>query len=614
MVTEQEGWYIRILARRCPFQIGLMLFFILVVPRPLQGAPLSDAQEWMLYTEIEILEDPGGKLALGDVRNHGSWQANGTSVFSKGFSNSAWWLRFTVTNENNRAVQRLLSLSFPQLDNVLVHVLPDSGTPLRYQLGRHFPYQQRPIDHPFYVLPLEWAPGETTTVYLRILSTSAVQAPLTLWQPEAFYSHDMTRNIMHGIYFGALLAISIYNLLLFFALGERNYLYYVAFVICLVLFMVAFTGYGFRYLWPTATGWNDQAILVFLSGALGFGALFSRRFLCLRDISPGLDNGVKVVVVLSVICVVLSFVTSYRFMIGLLALITVLASVYGLYVGIYAWYRGQVTARFYVIAWSFPLLGGIVLVLNKVGILPPNSLTNYSAQIGNLFEVVLLSFALAQRINVERRLRFKAQSETLAISHKLNLELEERVRERTRELESLNKELNELSVTDGLTGLKNRRYLDRLLEQELARAKRSGRPLAVVLLDIDHFKPINDRHGHHVGDECIKVMAGMIQDGLNRPADIAFRYGGEEFVLMLPDTDMQGALGVADRIRERILAARIEVAGLTLSMTVSAGVCAPKPHAELTPQDLLKGADTALYEAKEQGRNRTRLYHLVATA
>jgi len=116
-----------------------------------------------------------------------------------------------------------------------------------------------------------------------------------------------------------------------------------------------------------------------------------------------------------------------------------------------------------------------------------------------MIEVVLLSFALAQRINVERQLRYQAQSETLETARRLNRELEERVQERTQELENLNEKLNELSVTDDLTGLRNRRFLDQQLEQEVGRAWRSEHSLAVAMLDIDHFKPVNDTYGHQMG-------------------------------------------------------------------------------------------------------------------
>ncbi|TVP59889.1 MAG: diguanylate cyclase, partial [Halomonadaceae bacterium] len=267
--------------------------------------------------------------------------------------------------------------------------------------------------------------------------------------------------------------------------------------------------------------------------------------------------------------------------------------------------RGQVTAKYYVLAWSFLLVGGSILALSKGGVLPSNGFTDHAAQIGSLFEVVLLSFALAQRINVERRLRYEAQSETLATARRLNLELEDRVHERTRELESLNHKLNELSVTDELTGLKNRRHMDQVLRLELERAKRSGRPLAVALLDIDHFKPVNDTHGHPVGDECLKLVAEIIHAGLRWPSDTATRYGGEEFAVIFPDTDAQGAFVVVERIRERIRETRIEVEDVVISLTVSAGIYAPAVHQGLTAEELVRGADEALYSAKEHGRDRT---------
>lgn len=568
-----------------------------------QVLALDGQHQWVLDQEIQYLEDPQGSLTLNDIVAREDWQQHGAETFNQGYSSSAWWLRLSFSNDTQFPLKRLLSIAYPVLGDVRVYQVGSQSDLRSLQMGHDYPYVQRPVDHRYFVVPVNWLPGETVTLYLRVQSQSAIQLPVTLWQPETFFSSDATRNILHGIYFGALLVIAIYNLLLFFALGDRNYLYYVGFVISMALLMATLTGYAYRHLWPAATLWNDQAILVLLASTLGFAGLFTRRFLRLREISRNLDVAAVTLVAVSVASAMAAFYLHYQQVIAFLIPLVVFACLLGSVAGLYAWYRGQVTAKYYVLAWSFLLAGGSVLALSKGGVLPSNGFTDHAAQIGSLFEVVLLSFALAQRINIERRLRYEAQTETLATARRLNQELEERVHERTRELESLNKKLNELSVTDGLTGLKNRRHMDQVLRQELERAKRSGRPVAVALLDIDHFKPVNDTHGHPAGDECLKRVAEVIHAGLRWPSDTATRYGGEEFAVIFPETDSQGAFAVVERIRERIRETRIELTEVTISLTVSAGVYAPPVHSELTPEELIRGADDALYAAKESGRN-----------
>nr|NIV30190.1 diguanylate cyclase [Anaerolineae bacterium] len=255
-------------------------------------------------------------------------------------------------------------------------------------------------------------------------------------------------------------------------------------------------------------------------------------------------------------------------------------------------------------AWSFVLAGGTILALSKGGVLPSNFFTDHAAQLGSIIEVVLLSFALAQRINVERQLRYQAQSETLETARRLNRELEDRVRERTQELEDLNEKLNELSVTDGLTGLRNRRFLDQQLRQEVEWARRTGRSLAVAMMDIDHFKPVNDTYGHQTGDECLKMVGEIIHANLRSPQDTAARYGGEEFAMILPETDENGAVNVLERIRQQVADASVSYDGVTLRMTLSGGVTVQRDAEAITPEQLLAEADEALYRAKSEGRDR----------
>jgi diguanylate cyclase (GGDEF)-like protein len=170
------------------------------------------------------------------------------------------------------------------------------------------------------------------------------------------------------------------------------------------------------------------------------------------------------------------------------------------------------------------------------------------------------------------------------------------------EIEALQVKLQDQAIRDSLTGLFNRRYLEETLQRELARASRSGRPLGIVMIDIDHFKNLNDTYGHRAGDAALQALGNLLAAN-TRGGDVTCRYGGEEFVLALPGATLEVAHGRAEHLRQAVEALRIDHAGSILSMTISAGIAAYPVHGERVDQ-VLDSADKALYEAKNGGRNR----------
>jgi diguanylate cyclase (GGDEF)-like protein len=180
-----------------------------------------------------------------------------------------------------------------------------------------------------------------------------------------------------------------------------------------------------------------------------------------------------------------------------------------------------------------------------------------------------------------------------------NEALEARVAERTAALERANEELAALAHQDGLTGLRNRRAADERLAHELARHRRLRRPLGVLLADIDHFKSINDRHGHAVGDAVLRAVAQRLAASL-RETDLAARFGGEEFLVLLPETDRAGLARVAEKLRAAVEALNLEQVG---TVTTSLGGAVAEDGAGDAAL-LLERADQALYGAKAAGRNR----------
>jgi two-component system cell cycle response regulator len=180
-----------------------------------------------------------------------------------------------------------------------------------------------------------------------------------------------------------------------------------------------------------------------------------------------------------------------------------------------------------------------------------------------------------------------------------------------RSLRKANEEIRQLSITDSLTGAYNRGYLNDHLPQELKRAMRYGRSLSLILCDIDHFKRVNDTHGHQAGDLVLKVFARSLMGSIRKDLDWIARYGGEEFLIVLPETDLSGASLVGERIRKTVEKTQVDFQGVSISVTASFGLASLQSLTENgDPCDLLiKQADDMLYLAKSEGRNRVKVHH-----
>jgi diguanylate cyclase (GGDEF)-like protein len=198
-------------------------------------------------------------------------------------------------------------------------------------------------------------------------------------------------------------------------------------------------------------------------------------------------------------------------------------------------------------------------------------------------------------------------------------ELEALVAERTQQLEAeiamriateaklrqVNDELQRSLSVDGLTGIANRAAFDEMLGAQVAAHSRSGKPLSLIMIDVDRFKAYNDHHGHVMGDEALREVARCLREAVRRSGDLAARYGGEEFAVILPNTFTDGAIGLAERILDLIADAAIphRHPDVRSRLTVSAGVATIQPSPTTRPQDIVAAADTALYTAKRNGRD-----------
>ncbi|HEX5278333.1 MAG TPA: diguanylate cyclase [Fluviicoccus sp.] len=575
--------------------------------RPVAAGVLAvdpEAPRLTLGRSLDYLADPTLKLGAAHVMQQPGWQAVRNDTANFGYSHSALWLRVRLLNPSPQAQTRLLEVGYPVLDKVQIWVQPSAGPAGYWLMGDKRPFAERPVLHRHFLAPVELPGSGSADLLIRIETGSSVQVPLNLWQPDAFRQHDEQTSLILGIYFGIMLSMLLYNGFLCFSLRETQYAWYVGYVASITVFLASLDGLSFQYFWPNATIWNDQVIVFSLALTLFFGALFARNFLHIERAARPVRIAMQLTLAGSLGSALAAFLTQYTVSIHLVEACALFCIPVIFSFAVYRAWNGYKPARFYIGAWSFLLFSGIVLAMDKYGLIPHSTLTVVAVPIGSSMQILLLSFALADRVQQERRLREQARLDMLHMQQQANTALERRVQERTVELMEANLRLQELTITDALTGVYNRRYFDEILRQEVKRALRIGDSLGLLILDADHFKRVNDTWGHQTGDACLQTIARVLQDNLQRECDRIARYGGEEFCIVLPSTPPDGVQHVAECLRSALAQARIPGPQGEFGITVSIGAVCAVPRSPDDDIRLLSEADAALYRAKEGGRNR----------
>lgn len=577
----------------------VLILFLLSV----SGATFAQSVDYVWLTTDPDVSD------LAEVQQYpeASWQPVGkTGTVNIGFSSQVVWLRVTVPPGQQ---DQLLSINYPLLDNVQLTWFQGGQKLGHFEVGDRLPFDTRPIPNRNFVFPV---PGgsEPATAFIRVDSEGSVEIPVTVKSAIEFFEKEQLSYGWQMVFLGIMVAMALYNLFVLLIVRHSAYLWYVLTVVASALVILNFNGLLFQWLWPDSPTMNRYFTAPVIAANVLFAVMFAIHYLQIRKYSLWSYRVMRMITGLSVAGVVFGLIGSYQASTAFVSILAALVTPIAFVVGLIVWRKGQRLGGFYIAAWTPLLLGHLINSLSKIGLIPASTITDMAPQVGVILEVMLLSFALAYRISLERKRRVKAQDRILEVQRKANQTLEARVQERTEELEIANERLKALTVTDGLTQVANRRRFDEKLESEWRRARRHQHALSIILFDMDHFKKLNDVWGHLAGDDCLVQVAGTCADIIKRTGDLLARYGGEEFVVLLPETPESGAQLVAERLRKAISSLPIETGASdkTISVTISAGVATLVPDEELTAQDLLQRADEALYAAKGAGRNRVMLY------
>ena len=366
---------------------------------------------------MQVFEDIGGQATLADIRARDDlFKPHNKDTLNAGYSHSAFWLKVDLSYQPlNPQIHRtwLLELAYPPMDNIDLYLADASGNyRLAERTGDALPFDSRQIKENNYLFELNFSPGQSQTVYLRVASQGSVQAPLTLWSAQAYLEEQPVRIYILGLIYGVLLGMLVYNLFIYLSVRDTSYLYYIFYIASFGLYQLSVNGAAVQYFWPNNPWWANASTPFLIGSAAFFGCQFARTFLHTATHSRWLDRALMLLMAVGVLVMVLALTTSYAVSLRLATGLALAFIVTIFTAGVVAWARGLRVARYFVIAWSAFLLGGLVNTLMVLGYLPNVFLTMYASQIGSAIEVGLLSLALADRINAMRDLQARTLQES----------------------------------------------------------------------------------------------------------------------------------------------------------------------------------------------------------
>lgn len=564
-------------------------------------------QSYPVNRYLGVVEDLTGNLALKDVLpgpRAPAFNYPETDALNFGFANATLWARFDLVNRHSTVSEWFLEFQYPTIDSVELFVDYADGRLATAVSGDSIPFAARPIKHRFPVFRIVLRKDEQATVYLRVRSQGAKPLPLVMRSGSELHSNDHDEQYLLGIYYGVLLALFIYNWMLYLSLRDRNYLYCSMYIGSWAMLQLIINGLAFEYLWPASPRWANLAVPVFLGVTISSTALFFASFLDVQRVSRRLAFAFKCYLVFGLLVIAAGFVVPYAVLIKIAQLGALTECLFMLFAGLFCLKFGSKQAGYVVLGWAMLLTGAVLYLAQNAGLMHTVFITEYGMQLGSAVQVLLFSVALARRTKAwhdERR----------SIERVARDSLEQRLQQRTLELDGAlanlddaHRRLRDLGRIDGLTGVKNRACFNEQIAMEWQRGMRGKQSLAVLMIDIDLFKKINERFGHLSADMCLKEVAHALALKVHRIGDDVFRFGGEQFVVILPNTDLPGAVHLAEVMRNAVETLNMAVDGNRIPLSVSIGVACMTPGAGGSFEALVGSAGKALNEAKLGGRNR----------
>lgn len=605
---------------RCSLARALLVMLCLLSVR-LQAAPIqlqADSSGLELNDRIVLLEDVGGKLSIDDMADpavQARFQpANGRA--SVGQNANPWWIKLELQRAADApALWWLENGAVTQLDLQLYTPNGQGGWSLR-QSGEKVSFAEgRDHDYRRMLLQLPELGEAPQTFYLRSFDPAGNSFPLKAWQLDELDHLASHENLGLGLIYGIITALLLYNLFIFFTLRDSAYFWYVLTTTGALLLIVSMSGHGFQYLWPNAPVpfWLDRITLPSLWGLCA--CRFTQTLLQTRLYVRWAHHLLSFACVCYVIAVALEALGQRGAAAWLIALLSLTSIPAALGSAMIRWRQGYFPALLYLFGYGLILASISLALMRSTGIVQPATWNAYVFPLAVAAESILFSFALAYRIQMLKQEKAEAMLQAdrektarLAQMQASADELQEAVRLRTAELAQANQQLCEreerlqhAAFHDPLTELPNRRYLIERAEVALADAQRRDESVALMLVDLDHFKPINDRYGHDAGDLMLRTIGHRLREHV-RANDMVARLGGDEFAVLVCGPDaQQHTQEIAVRLLGE-LSRPVLYGANRLAVTISIGAAFYPQHA-MQFAGLYKSADEAMYRAKQKGRS-----------
>lgn len=597
----------------------------------LQLTPQGDTRA--NYSQLKYLTLEQDDLSLSEVRSvkDGNWE-NIKSPVNLGLSNAVHWFKLELAPIPSDAGGYFLQVDYPLIDSLSVAVYDQTATQPKVVFkagdGHEVLENSVPFNSPVFPLPSSEQPQ---LVILSAETSGAVRVPIHVWHERDIIDYSSRKFFVLGVFIGFLCAMGLGHFFLFITTKSLSFGYYSGYLISLTLTLVSLHGVGYNYWWQDFSGFQHRGLVLFANMTVMFGLAFAGAMLPLTSLHKMLPRVFQGIFWLFALFALLSLIAPYHLMLqvlfvmgsGIALAVFTLSMIYVV--------KGETIARFLAFGWVFLLLSVIVASAEATALITLPYSAGHILMVGALVETSVLSLVLAIRYAFRRTEIYDAQSRVLEQERQANLakeklleaqqqhkdELEYKVEERTleleitlRELSETNEELKRLNAIDPLTGINNRRHFDKRLKNEGRRSRREQTYLSLAILDIDHFKVVNDTFGHDAGDECLRHVAKLFKTMLHRPTDDLCRIGGEEFAIILPNTEADGAFHVVESMREKLAQSPVNYEGQVINLTMSAGIATGKITSDEQHGVLYKSADEQLYESKNNGRNRVTVKQL----
>lgn len=401
-----------------------------------------------LGKKLSILKDTRGELSVHEAYQSKGYEQSSRKVPNLGVVSGTVWVKFTI--KNNTPLDKLvLNLDYPIMDKAHFYTLKDGRIIDSLNAGEIYPFYSRQYHYTSYLYDLNIQQGASQTVLMKLESGEQIMIPLKIGSSVNILDEIRNKDLIFGIFFGIIFVVFFYNLFIYFTVKDKVYLYYVVYVLFVALTQTHLHGYPYKYLWPQIP-WIPINGMYLFPAIVGFAiAEFLISFLKVKTYFPGslyFLRFVQTIYIIGITVGLCGFLNASQKIIQPNAMLLTLGI---LVIAIVIFLRGNRSAKFFLVAWFVFLMGVCVFLLKELGILPYNQFTVYFMPAGVAVESILLSLALADRINILKKEKEESQAHALAISQENekiirehSVMLEQRVEERTQELQKTNEQLN----------------------------------------------------------------------------------------------------------------------------------------------------------------------------